>query len=342
MGDATRAVTSDEGFPAPESDVPSPFTARLLRPSRRDPFEQIAGRAPALRHALALAGRVARTSTPVLITGESGTGKELLAQAIHLASPHADGRFVAVNCAAIPDTLFESELFGHERGAFTGADRRRPGRFEMAGGGTLFLDEIAELPAGVQAKLLRVLQEREFERLGGTLTLRTNARIIAASNQDLWAAVGEQRFRADLYYRVSVFPVHMPPLRALGADVLELAEHFLRTLCRGVGKSQVRLSDDAREALMAYSWPGNVRELANVIERALIVSDEDLITGDHLLLGPAATGLGASPGGRPYGEVRATLENALKATGNNRAAAARILGISRSRLYKELHDVGLV
>jgi transcriptional regulator with GAF, ATPase, and Fis domain len=340
MADLTLAATGDEGVP--DEAGTSPFTARLLRSERRDPFGQIAGRAPALRHAVALAARVARTSTPVLITGESGAGKELVAQAIHLASPHAAGRFVAVNCAAIPDTLFESELFGHERGAFTGADRRRPGRFEMAGGGTLFLDEIAELPAGVQAKLLRVLQQREFERLGGTLTLRANARIIAATNQDLWAAVGEQRFRADLYYRISVFPVHMPPLRELGDDVLELADHFLRTLGPGLGRTQARLDHDAREALLSYSWPGNVRELANVIERALIVSDGDVISRDHLLLGPAGTGLGsARPGGAVADEL-ARLVEALKATGNNRAAAARVLGMSRSRLYHKLHEAGLM
>jgi transcriptional regulator with PAS, ATPase and Fis domain len=342
MGDARAVVTRGDADSVPNREEPAPFTARVLRPGRRDPFEQIAGQAPALRRALALAARVARTSTPVLITGESGAGKELVAQAIHLASPHADGRFVAVNCAAIPDTLFESELFGHERGAFTGADRLRPGRFEMAGAGTLFLDEIAELPAGAQAKLLRVLQEREFERLGGTLTLRANARIIAATNQDLWAAVGEQRFRADLYYRVSVFPVHMPPLRELGDDVLELADHFLRTLGPGLGKAQARLVADAREALLSYSWPGNVRELANVIERALIVADGDVITCDHLLLGPATTGLGSAGRGGACVDERAMLIDALKTTGNNRAAAARILGMSRSRLYKKLHDAGLM
>jgi transcriptional regulator with PAS, ATPase and Fis domain len=340
MGELDLAVSGDEG--PPDDSVATPFTARLLRPGRRDPFEQIAGRAPALRRAIALAARVARTSTPVLITGESGAGKELVAQAIHLASPHATGRFVAVNCAAIPDTLFESELFGHERGAFTGADRRRPGRFEMAGGGTLFLDEIAELPAGVQAKLLRVLQQREFERLGGTLTLRANARIIAATNQDLWAAVAEQRFRADLYYRISVFPVHMPPLRELGDDVLELADHFLRTLGPGLGKLEARLGPDAREALLGYAWPGNVRELANVIERALIVADGDVVTRDHLLLGPAATGpRSAGRGGDPADEL-ARLVETLKATGNNRAAAARVLGMPRSRLYKKLHAAGLM
>ena len=203
---------------------------------QRYAFEQMIGRSPLLREALTRAAQVARTETTVLITGESGTGKELVARAIHYASPRADGPFVAVNCAALPDTLLESELFGHERGAFTGADRQKPGRFELAAHGTLFLDEIGELSAAVQVKLLRVLQEREFERVGGTATVKADVRLIAATNRDLTAEMAAGRFRNDLFYRLSVFNVHLPPLRERGDDVLLLADAFIRTLAAKMGK----------------------------------------------------------------------------------------------------------
>ena len=194
------------------------------------------GRSPLFREALTRAAQVARTETTVLITGESGTGKELVARAIHYASPRADGPFVAVNCAALPDTLLESELFGHERGAFTGADRQKPGRFELAAHGTLFLDEIGDLSAAVQVKLLRVLQEREFQRVGGTATVKADVRLIAATNRDLMAEMAAGRFRNDLFYRLSVFNVHLPPLRDRGDDVLLLADAFIRTLAAKMGK----------------------------------------------------------------------------------------------------------
>ena len=203
-------------------------------------FDQIIGRSAALREALTRAAQVARTETTVLITGESGTGKELVARAIHYASPRADGPFVAVNCAALPDTLLESELFGHERGAFTGADRQKPGRFELAARGTLFLDEIGELSAAVQVKLLRVLQEREFQRVGGTATLKADVRLIAATNRDLMAEMAAGRFRSDLFYRLGVFNVHLPPLRDRGDDVLLLADSFIRTLAARMGKETSR------------------------------------------------------------------------------------------------------
>src|SRR5262249_47339722 len=226
-------------------------------------FDQMIGDSPLLREALTRAAQVARTETTVLLTGESGTGKELVARAIHYASPRADGPFVAVNCAALPDTLLESELFGHERGAFTGADRQRPGRFERAAGGTLFLDEVGELSQAAQAKLLRVLQEREFERVGGTATLRADVRVIAATNRDLAAAVAAGRFREDLFYRLDVVTVHLPPLRERGDDVLLLADHFVRAIGARMGKGEPGLSRDAQEALLAHGWPGNIPELAN-------------------------------------------------------------------------------
>ena len=223
-------------------------------------FDRILGRAPALREALARAAKVAATETTVLLTGESGTGKELVARAIHHASPRADGPFVALNCAALPETLVESELFGHERGAFTGADRQKPGRFELAAGGTLLLDEIAELSPAVQAKLLRVLQEHEFQRVGGTATLRADVRLLIATNRDLAQAVAAGTFREDLFYRLNVFSVHLPPLRERGDDILLLANHFVRELGTRIGRGEPGLSRDARTLLLSLSlarqYPG--------------------------------------------------------------------------------------
>src|SRR5438105_3705430 len=205
------------------------------------------------------AALVAGEETTVLLTGESGTGKELVAHAIHYASGRAEGPFVAVNCAALPETLVESELFGHERGAFTGADRLKRGRFELAAGGTLFLDEIGDIAPSVQAKLLRVLQERQYERVGGTTPLRADVRLITATNRDLEHLVEAGTFRADLYYRLEVFRIHLPALRERGEDVLLLAEHFLRTLGERMGRRQARFSEHARQLLLAHTWPGNIR-----------------------------------------------------------------------------------
>jgi len=315
-------------------------------------FDQIIGRAPSLREALTLASKVAATETTVLVTGESGTGKELVARAIHYASPRVEGPFVTVNCAALPDTLLESELFGHERGAFTGADRQKPGRFELAAGGTLFLDEVGELSQPVQAKLLRVLQGREFERVGGTATLRADVRIIAATNRDLEAAVEAGRFREDLYYRLNVFRIHLPPLRERGDDVLLLADQFVRTLGARMGKGETGLSRDARDALLAYAWPGNIRELQNAIERALILSDGGLITAGQLGLAARMERVPLSredPGGaapipadQPLAEVekRLVLDALQKAKGNKSRAAA-LLGITRSQLYTRMKRFGL-
>jgi two-component system response regulator HydG len=314
-------------------------------------FDRVIGRSAGLREALDRAGKVAPLETTVLITGESGTGKELVARAVHRASRRVEGPFVAINCAALPDTLLESELFGHERGAFTGADRQKPGRFELAAGGSLFLDEVAELSPGVQAKLLRVLQEREFQRVGGTQTLRADVRLIAATNRDLARQVAAGRFREDLFYRLNVFTVHLPPLRERGEDVLLLADHFVRTLGARMAKGEVGLSRDAREALLRHAWPGNIRELQNAVERALIVSDGGLISAAHLAL-PARTSPEPAPSGsrspsppaagEPLSEVeRRLVVDALDRAHGNKSKAAALLGITRSQLYTRMKRFGL-
>jgi transcriptional regulator with GAF, ATPase, and Fis domain len=286
----------------------------------------------------------------VLITGESGTGKELVARAIHRTSGRAEGPFVAINCAALPDTLLESELFGHERGAFTGADRQKPGRFEVASGGTLFLDEVTELSPGVQAKLLRVLQEREFQRVGGTQTLRADVRLIAASNRDLAQQVTAGRFREDLFYRLNVFTVHLPPLRERGDDVLLLADHFVRTLGARMARGEVGLSRDARDALLGHAWRGNIRELQNAVERALIVSEGGLISAAQLGLAsgipypasPAPPSSAAAPAGEALPDVeRRLVVDALGRSKGNKSKAAALLGITRSQLYTRVKRFGL-
>jgi len=290
----------------------------------------------------------------VLLTGESGTGKELVAQAIHYASRRADGPCVAINCAALPEALIESELFGHERGAFTGADRQKPGRFELAAGGTLFLDEVGELAASVQAKLLRVLQEHEFQRVGGTATLKADFRLIVATNRNLTDAMARGQFREDLYYRLSVFPIHLPSLRERGEDVVLLAQEFVRRLGERMGKGEPGLSRDARELLVTYPWPGNIRELQNAIERALIVSDAGLITAAQL--GVTLPRLPSLPGVATPSAVanqdaaaattlqeleRHAIADALAKAKGNKTAAAGALGITRMRLYTKLKRLGL-
>ena len=314
-------------------------------------FDRLIGRAPALREAVSRAAKVAPTETTVLLTGESGTGKELVARAIHHASVRSDGPFVAVSCAAIPDTLIESELFGHERGAFTGADRQRAGRFDRAAGGTLFLDEVGELSPAVQAKLLRVLQEREYERVGGTATLRADVRVIAATNRDLARAVAVGQFREDLFYRLDVFSVHLPALRERGDDVLLLADHFVRTLGARMAKGEPGLSREAREALLRHRWPGNIRELANAVERALIINDGGLVTAADLALVPAPAGVdggGPAAGERGPAVVRSLADwerrmiaDALATAKGNKSRAARLVGLTRSQLYTRMKRFGL-
>ena len=319
----------------------------------RHGFDRILGRSPVLREVLARAAKVAPTEATVLLTGESGTGKEMVARAVHYASGRADGPFVAINCAALPDTLMESELFGHERGAFTGADRQKPGRFELASGGTLFLDEVGELSPGVQAKLLRVLQEREFQRVGGTATLRADVRLIAATNRVLTREVAGGRFRDDLYYRLNVFAIHLPALRDRGDDILLLADQFVSDLGARMAKGDVGLSRDAREALLRHTWPGNIRELQNAVERALIVSDGGLLTAAQLGIGQPTPHAEADPivqttpaTGAAFAPSLADLErqavvDALRNARGNKSRAAARLGLTRSQLYTRMKRHGL-
>src|SRR5688500_13254945 len=242
--------------------------------------------------------RAADTDATVLLEGESGTGKELFARGLHALSPRSEGPFVAINCAAIPETLLETELFGHEKGAFTGAATRKPGRFEMAHRGTLFLDEIGDLPLSLQAKILRALEEKRFERVGGTSSLHVDVRVVAATNRNLKASVAAKQFREDLYFRLSVFPIMIPPLRERTDDVAILARHFVEKFCRDLTKKALLLSPAALDDLRAYAWPGNGRELQNCIERAVILSDGDTIHPRHLNLSfrqPPAAAAPASP-----------------------------------------------
>jgi Nif-specific regulatory protein len=305
---------------------------------------QIIGRSKSWREVLDLVSKVAATETTVLLTGESGTGKEVVARAIHAASPRSGKPFLAINCAALPEQLLESELFGYERGAFTGALQSRAGRIEQAAGGVLFLDEVAEMSPSVQAKFLRVLQEREFQRLGGSRVQRADVRVIAATNRDITAALASGEFREDLYYRLKVFEMALPPLRERKEDILLLAESFIREIGPKVGPC-AGISKEARDALLTYGWPGNVRELRNAIERAIILCDGALISAEHLPLPGAGNGRGRAPAsmvGQSLGEVeRQLVEGALKDARNNKAQAARLLGITRAQLYSRLQKYGI-
>jgi Nif-specific regulatory protein len=293
-------------------------------------FDHIIGSGGAMRGVCEQIAQVATTNTTVLVRGESGTGKELIAHALHYNSPRAKAPFIRVSCAALPDTLIESELFGHERGAFTGAHARKKGRFELAEGGTLFLDEVGELNLSTQVKLLRVIQAREFERVGGTETLRANVRLVTATNKDLERAITEGTFREDLYYRLNVFTIYVPPLRDRKPDVLLLADHFVEKYAREHGKSIRRISTPCIDMLVSYHWPGNVRELENTIERAVVVCDGSVIHAHHLpptLQTAEATGTGPA---RPLLAAVAAYEkdlilDALKTARGNRAKAARLL-----------------
>jgi two-component system response regulator HydG len=315
------------------------------------------GVSPAFRAMMTLVDQVANSSATVLIHGESGTGKELVARAIHDRSPRRSGPFVAVNCAALPETLLESELFGYERGAFTGAAVRKEGRFELADGGTLFLDEVADLSPVTQPKILRVLQEGEFERLGGTRTLKVDVRIVTASNQDLAALVKEKRFREDLFYRLNVIAVTAPPLREKREDVAVLAQHFLRVYAAKNNRVLVGFSDDALRCLEAYAWPGNVRELENVVERAVVLARAntvevgdlpDKITENAIVLERPAPGEGAGGDGGGEGTLRIRvgtplaeveqrmLEETLRMTRGNKTLTAKLLGIDPKTVFRKL------
>ncbi|HUX38738.1 MAG TPA: sigma-54 dependent transcriptional regulator, partial [Rectinemataceae bacterium] len=304
------------------------------------------GRSAAMAEVRGLIAQVGPTDATVLVTGESGTGKELAARALHLSSPRAAGPFIAVNCAALPESLIESELFGHERGAFTGAEARRKGRFEMAAGGTLFFDEIGELGPAVQAKLLRVIQERRFERVGGGESLRADVRIVAATNRELEREVAEGRFREDLFWRLNVFPIRMPPLRERGGDIVLIADHFAETIGVRIGKPILRISTPALDLLTSYHWPGNVRELENAIERAVVLSSDGVIHAWHL---PPSLQSAASTGTAPTSTLDSTLARiereliveALKIADGVAVQAAHSLGITERRFGLAMHKYNI-
>jgi DNA-binding NtrC family response regulator len=338
---------------------------------------RIVGEDPALRSVLQQLHRAAGTDATVLLEGESGTGKELFARALHVLSPRQDGPFIAINCAAIPETLLETELFGHEKGAFTGAANRKPGRFEMAHRGTLFLDEIGDLPLPLQAKILRALEEKSFERVGGTQSLHVDVRVVAATNRNLKARVADRQFREDLFFRLSVFPVQIPPLRERTDDVMRLAHYFVERICRDVNKKPLMLSDAAVEELKGYNWPGNVRELQNCIERAVILAEGDTIQPRHLSLSfrqpppappavaPAAPAItGPTPtappaASSPWDQIdlsgtmsealrritteveRRKIEQALRDARGNRMAAADALQVGFKALGTRMRQLGI-
>ena len=312
--------------------------------SRAPGFVHLVGSSPALEKVLKQARAVAATSATVLLTGENGTGKELLARAIHEESPRAGAPFVAVSCAALPETLIESELFGHEKGAFTSATQTRKGRFELADGGTLFLDEIGELNQSVQVKLLRVLQERAFERVGGSKTLTVDIRLIAASNRDLEKEVEEKRFRRDLFYRLNVVPLTLPPLRDRPDDIPVLAAHFAAKSAQKYERGNLELDPALVDVLQEYEWPGNVRELENLMERLVVLSTGDTLGLDFVPEKMLKTlpGISASDEGTLEGAVAAVkrkmILNALQAEGGNKVAAAKRLGISRSYLHRLINE----
>jgi two-component system nitrogen regulation response regulator GlnG len=330
-----------------------------------DHGDAIIGRCPAMREVYKAIGRVAGQNVIVLITGESGTGKELVARAIYQHSARAQAPFLAINCAAIPETLLESELFGHEKGAFTGADRKRIGKFEQCNGGTLFLDEIGDMPLLTQGKILRVLQDQTFERVGGNETIHTDVRLIAATNRDLKAWSEEGKFRPDLFYRLSVFAIRLPSLRDRGDDLPLLIQHYLRRFNRELGRQILEVAPEALDRLRRYPWPGNIRELQSILKQALLQASGNVLVPSFLpdsLTGPAAA---ATPSTEPaasfepflrqrlqagtedlYAEAHGQLDRlllplVLDQTGGNQYQAARILGIARQTLRVKLRDLGL-
>jgi len=319
---------------------------------------QLVGEDPSLRKVFTSLQRAASTDATVLLEGESGTGKELFARSLHALSARADAPFVAINCAAIPETLLETELFGYEKGAFTGAVARKLGKFEMAHHGTLFLDEIGDLPISLQAKILRALEERRFERVGGTASVQVDVRLVAATNKGLRAAVAARRFREDLYFRLSVFPITIPPLRERGADIPVLARHFVERFCRDLKKKPLVISPPAMEQLREYRWPGNVRELQNCIERAVILADGDTLLPRHMNLSFAAplqsedvvspwahvdlSGTLAEVTRRVTREVeKAKIEEILREAAGSKGRAAELLQISYKTLLAKLKEHGI-
>jgi Nif-specific regulatory protein len=305
-------------------------------------YGRVVGQSEPWRAILKQATQVAATDTTVLLTGESGTGKEVVARFIHRASARSTGTFVALNCAALPEQLLESELFGHERGAFTGAHQARPGQIELAAGGVLFLNEVAEMSPSAQAKFLRALQEREFQRLGGTRVLKANVRVIAATNRDLRKAMERGDFREDLYYRLNVFNILVPPLREHGDDILPLSEAFLEEIGRSFGRPPAGLTRDAKEALLVFHWPGNVRELRNALERAAIVCEGGLITAAHLSLPRDTRAPVASAPTTDLATVeRELIGRVMQECAGNKSLAAQRLGLTRAQLYVRLRKFRL-
>jgi DNA-binding NtrC family response regulator len=343
-----------------ESEKPRPGAG--VAPSKE---RHLIAEHPLMRRTLALARQVASSKATVLISGESGTGKEMVARYIHQQSLRSDHPFIAVNCAALPEHLLESELFGHEKGAFTGAISRKPGRFELAAGGTLLLDEISELDIGLQAKLLRVLQEGEIDRVGGTETIPVDVRVLATTNRNLEVCVEKGEFRQDLFYRLNVIPLRLPSLRDRGEDILPLARHFVDRFCREYGLGRLEISPEAREWLLSYSWPGNVRELQNLMERAVLLAGHGPVQTRHFLVdsdswleeleqedeGPGAEDAGRKPGAgrseQPRGELdlmplhemeQRMIIRSLDHTAGNRTQAAQLLGISVRTLRNKIHE----
>jgi DNA-binding NtrC family response regulator len=314
--------------------------ARALGPGAQPGAPQLVAQDPAMQRVVESALKVAPRETTVLLLGESGTGKEVIARLLHQNSPRATGPFVAVNCAALSPGLLESELFGHEKGSFTGAVARHEGKFEQADKGTLLLDEVGETSAALQSKLLRVLQERTFERVGGERPIQVDVRLVAATNRDLQQAVRAGQFREDLYYRLAVFPIEIPPLRQRPQDLAPLAEHFLHLLTRGPSRTAPELTTEGRRALQAYDWPGNVRELQNVIERALILSAGQPITAEMLGL-PAAGGQPVDQAGTLREMEKRAILAALQAEGGNRRRAAKRLGIALRTLQYKIKEYGV-
>jgi DNA-binding NtrC family response regulator len=314
---------------------------------RKYQWDNIVGRSPAMQQIFATIMRVAPTRATVLLAGESGVGKDLIARAIHFHSPRKDRPFVKINCTALPENLMESELFGYEKGAFTGATTSKPGKFEQADSGTVMLDEIGDVPANIQVKLLRVLQEREFERLGSNKTLHIDVRVIAATNRDLRAALEEGTFREDLYYRLNVVPLEIPPLRERKEDIPYLAEHFVEKLAPEMGNQVTGITHAAIDKLVQYSWPGNVRELENVIERSMVMASGDKLDASDIRLDMnlrprQSNGDLTLPEGMSLDAYEQELiRDALKRANGNKSQAARLLGLTRNALRYRLTQMGI-
>jgi two-component system response regulator HydG len=344
LAEQARAAALTEGGPAAVAARLEAKVEALIQELNSKMRFRIVGESARWRDVLTRAARVAATDTTVLVTGESGTGKEVVARFIHRASPRSNGPFVALNCAALPEQLLESELFGHERGAFTGAQQAKPGQVELAGGGVLFLDEVTEMTLAAQAKFLRVLQEREFQRLGGTRVLRANIRVVAATNQDLAKAVERGTFREDLFYRLNVFDIPIAPLRERTDDILPLSDAFLQEIAQSFARPPATLTKPAREALLRHDWPGNVRQLRNALERAAIVCEGSRIEPDDLALSdrpPTPVPPSTSPTSSLKVAERETIARVLHETRWNKSTAATRLGLSRTQLYVRIRKYGL-